>query len=98
MNKYTDNSSERCFLEVDLKYLKELWELPIDYLSPPGKVEMKREVLPEYQLKIADFYNIPITNVKKLVSSAFDKDKYLIYYKNIQLYLMLKTGKHWKPG
>ena len=35
-------------------------------------------MLSDYQLKIADHYNIPIDNVKKLVSSFFDKEKYVI--------------------
>ena len=43
----------------------------------------------EYQLKIADLCNIPIDNVKKLVPNFFDKEKYLIHYENLQLYLRL---------
>ena len=50
---------------------------------------MKREMLSEYQLKIADFYNIPISNVKKLVPNFFHKEKYVIHYENLQLYLTL---------
>ena len=42
-----------------------------------------------YQLKIADHYNIPIGSVKKLVSNLFDKEKYMILYENLQLYLRL---------
>ena len=38
-----------------------------DYPLAPDKLEIKREMLSEYQLKIADLYNIPIDNVKKLV-------------------------------
>ena len=36
---------------------------------------MKREMLSEYQLKIADLHNIPIGKVKKLVPNFFDKKK-----------------------
>ena len=43
----------------------------------------------ECQLKIADLYNIPIGNVKKLVPNFFDKEKYVIYYENLKLYLRL---------
>ena len=43
----------------------------------------------DYQLKIADLYNIPIGNVKLLVPSFFDKEKYVIHYENLQLYLRL---------
>ena len=46
-------------------------------------------MLNEYQLKIADLYNIPIGNVKKLVPNLFVKEKYVIRYKNLQLYLRL---------
>ena len=41
------------------------------------------------QLKIADLYNIPIGNVKKLVPNFFDKEKYMIHYENWKLYLRL---------
>ena len=39
----------------------------------------------DYQLKIADHYNIPIGNVKKLVFNFFDKQKYVIHYEDLQL-------------
>ena len=31
LNKYTNNNSKGCVLEVDLKYPKELWELYSNY-------------------------------------------------------------------
>ena len=46
-------------------------------------------MLSEYQLKIPDLYNTPISNVKKLVSDFFDKEKYILHYENLQLYLRL---------
>ena len=39
---------------------------------------------------MAVFYNIPICNVKKLVSNFFDEEKYVIHYENLQLYLILR--------
>ena len=86
LNQYTSNSSKGCILEVDLEYPKELCELHNDYRLAPRKIETKREILSNYQKKIADFYNIPIGNVKKLVPNFFDKQKYLLYYKNLHLY------------
>ena len=38
-----------------LNILKELQELHNDYLLAPDKIEIKREILCDYQLKIADF-------------------------------------------
>ena len=46
-------------------------------------------MLSEYQLKIADLYNTPIGNVKKLVPKLFDKETYVIQYENLKLYLTL---------
>ena len=53
-------------------------------------------MLSEYQLKIADLYNIPIFNVQELVSNFFNKEKNVLHYENLQLYLRLglKLKKH----
>ena len=67
LNKYISNSSKGCAVEVDLEYPKELRELHNDYSLALDKIEIKRELLFEYQQKIADLYNSPIGNVKKLV-------------------------------
>ena len=67
LNEYTSNSSKECVLAVDLEYPKELRELHNDYSLAPDRTRIKREMLPEYQLKIAGLYNIPIGNDKKLV-------------------------------
>ena len=68
-----------CILEVDLKYPKELLELHNDYPLASDKIEIKRKILSEYQLKLADVYNIPFGNVKKLVHNLFDKEKYVLH-------------------
>ena len=62
-NKYRNNSSKGCVLEVDLECPKELHELHNDYLLNPDKIEIKNEMF-NYQLKIAGFY-IPFGTVKK---------------------------------
>ena len=75
MNKYTSNSSKGWVLKVDLEYPKDLRELHSDYPLTPDKIEIKREMLSEYQLKVANLYNIPISNAKKLVPNFFDNEK-----------------------
>ena len=35
-----------------------------EYSLAPGKIEIKREMFCNYQLKIADLYNIPVGTVK----------------------------------
>ena len=73
LNKYTSNSSEGCVLVDDLEYPKE-WV--------PDKIQIKREMLSDYQLKIVDSYDIHIDNVKKVVPNLFDK-KNMIHYENL---------------
>ena len=86
LNNYTSNSSNRCVLEAVLEYPKELRELHNDYPLAPDKTD---EMLSDYQLKIADPLDIPIGNAKKLVPNFFDKEKHVIYYENLKLYLRL---------
>ena len=81
---------EKCVLEVDLEYPKELRELRNDYPLAPDKIEIKREMLSEYQLKVGDLYSVPIGNVKKLVPNFFDTEKYVINCGNLQLYVRLE--------
>ena len=66
LNNYTNDSSNGCVLEVGLEYPKELNELHNGYPLAPEKIEIKREMLSEYQLKIANLYNISIGNVRKI--------------------------------
>ena len=75
-------------LEVDLEYPKELHELH-DYPLAADKIEIIRKMLSEYQLKIDDLYNITIGNIKKFVPKLFNKEKYVIHYKNLKIYLRL---------
>ena len=89
LDKYTSNSSKGCFLEVVLEYPKGLRKLHNDYPLAPDKIEIKREILSEYQLKIADLYNIFIGNVEKLVPNFFDKEKHVLHYKALKLHLRL---------
>ena len=53
------------------------------------QVEIKREMMSNYQIKIAEFYNIPIRNVKKFVPNFFDKEMYVLHYERFQLYLRI---------
>ena len=44
---------------------------------------------------IADFYNISVGNDERLVPNFFDKEKYVLHFENLQLYLrvVLKLQK-----
>ena len=64
LNEYTSNSSKECVLEVDLEYLKELNKLDNDDPLDPDKIEIKREMLSDYQLKIFDLYKFLLGTFK----------------------------------
>ena len=68
---------------------KALYKLYNDYPLAPYKIEIKRENLSNYQLKVADLYNISISDVEKLLPHLFDKEKYVLHYENLELSLRL---------
>ena len=46
-------------------------------------------MLSAYCKKIADEYDIKVGNVKKLIPNLNNKTKYVLHYRNLQLYLSL---------
>ena len=76
-------------LEVDLQYLDELHELHDDYSSAPEKLEISHNMLSNCCSNIANEYGITIGGVNKLIPNLGNKSKYVLHYKNIQLYLSL---------
>ena len=55
LNKYNRNSSKDCVPKIDIKYPKQLCKLKNDYHLAADKIETKREILFNYQIKITDF-------------------------------------------
>ena len=40
---------------------------------------------------IADLYNIPIGTIEKLIPNFFGKEKHVLHYETLQLYLELQS-------
>ena len=78
------------FLEVDLEYPNELHELHNHYPLAPEKLAVSNNMLSNYCKKIADKYDIKVGDVKKLIPNLGNKTKYVLHYRNLQLYLSLK--------
>ena len=76
-------------LEVDLKYPDKLHELHNDYPLAPEKLVVTNDMLSKYCKNIADKYNIKVGDIKKLIPNLGNKTKYVVHYKNLQLYLSL---------
>ena len=60
-----------------------------DYPLAPEKLEISQNILSNYCSNIADEYGIKIGGVNKLVPNLGNKSKYVVHYKNLQLYLSL---------
>ena len=83
------NSSTGYILEVDLEYPQELHDIHNDYPLAPEKINIPKEWLSKYCLKIANAHNITTGKVKKLVPNLMNKNNYVIHYRNLQQCLQL---------
>ena len=77
-------------LEVDLKYPKELHKLHNNYPLAPEKFTLTNDILSNYCKTLADKYDIKVSDIEKLIPNLGNKTKYVVHYKNLQLYLSLR--------
>ena len=89
LNEYTENSKKGLLLEVDLEYPHELHDLHNDYPLGPEKIKITKDELSDYCNKIAEKFNISSGLVHKLIPTLNNKEKYVLHYRNLQLYLSL---------
>ena len=89
LGKYTENSKKGMILEVDLEYPTELHNSHNDYCVAAEKLCVTKNMLSPYCKQILEKFNITIGQVKKLIPTLADKQKYVLHYRNLQLYLDL---------
>ena len=89
LSSYPEDSRKGLLLEVDLEYPKELHDLHNDYPLAPEKKAIKKDKLSKYCKMIEKKYKISVGLVSKLITTLNDKKKYVIHYRNLQLYLSL---------
>ena len=82
-------------LECDLEYPEELHALHDDYPLAPEKIVIPDEWLSKYSLHIKNKFEIPKSNVRKLVPTLLKKQNYVLHHNNLELYtqLGLKVSK-----
>lgn len=82
--KYKNNSKK-----VDQEYPKELHDLHNDYPLAAEKIKATEDMLSKYAKEIKGKFNISIGQVSKLIPRLSKKEKYVLHYRNLQLYLDL---------
>lgn len=82
--KYKNNSKK-----VDQEYPKELHDLHNDYPLAAVKIKATEDTLSKYAKEIKGKFNISIGQVSKLIPRLSKKEKYVLHYRNLQLYLDL---------
>lgn len=82
--KYKNNSKK-----VDQEYPKELHDLHNDYPLAAVKIKATEDMLSKYAKEIKGKFNISIGQVSKLIPTLSKKEKYVLHYRNLQLYLDL---------
>ena len=57
-----------------------------DYPLAPENIEISDNMLSNYYSNIANEYDLKISGVNKLVPNSGNKNKYVLSYRNLQLY------------
>ena len=89
VNSISEKSPIVYFLEIYYEYPDELHELHNDYPLAQEKLAVSSDMLSKYCKEIADKYEIKVGDVKKLITNLGNKTKYVLDYRNLQLYLSL---------
>ena len=75
-------------LEVDLAYPPALHADHNDYPLAPEKMTVSKDQMSPYQQKLIDELGVSIS-CEKLVPNLMNKSRYVLHYRNLQLYLSL---------
>ena len=86
--EHPTDDPEGYILEVDLEYPEELHDTHNAYPLAPERMVVPKEWMSEYQHNLLGVGVAP-TEVEKLVSNLRNKERYVLHYRNLQLYLSL---------
>ena len=87
VNQVPDDSNTGFIMEVDITYPENLHDEHSDYPLAPESLNVTCDMLSPYSKDILDKLKIKTGTVKKLVPNLCNKKKYIVHYKNLQLYM-----------
>ena len=76
-------------LEVDLDYPTSLHRQHNDYPLAPEKLKVEKHWMSPYQKMLIDGLGVSSISCEKLVPNLMNKSRYVVHYRNLQLYLSL---------
>ena len=89
INRLKDDSEEGYFLEVDLEYPNELHDLHNNYPVAPENMLIPKEWLSYHSKDLLDNFKMKHGKVPKLMCTLHNKEKYVVHYRTLKLYLQL---------
>ena len=84
-----EDGSKGYILEVDLEYPEELHGAHDQHPLAPEKILVADDILSSYSKRLKDKFDMGRSKVPKLIPNLMDKTKYVVHYRNLQLYLQL---------
>ena len=84
-----DDADTGYILEVDLHYPPDIHDVHNDLPVAPECMEISEEELSPYSQQLRNNLNIRGKPCKKLMPNLHDKERYVIHYRNLKLYLEL---------
>ncbi|CAG2208295.1 unnamed protein product [Mytilus edulis] len=84
-----DENENGYILEVDLEYPMELHDDHSEYPLAPEKLKVTDEMLSPYAKKLLEDLDLKGTSTEKLIPNLYPKEKYVVHYRNLKLYLSL---------
>ena len=86
---YNANEDEGMILEVDIQYPQHLHDLHADYPLAPEQLVIKKEMLSQHSKDFLAEAKLTHSRQSRLAPNLYDKQKYIVHIKNLQLYLSL---------
>ena len=84
-----DEAEDGYIFDVDLYYPEELHDLHNDYPLAVENMEVKTNMLSDYQKELLNKLDIKHDEHKKLITNLNDKQNYTVHYRTLKLYLQL---------
>ena len=89
ISSVSDDSEDGYILDVDLDYPPELHDHHNEYPLAPEKMKVTENMLSPYAKQLLEELEMKGTSTEKLIPNLHPKEKHVVLYRNLKLYLSL---------